>query len=115
MDLMLAIDDRGHLACTLVDRTDTATVLAAAPDDATADLQAAIADAVESGYGECIWPLTDGEYRWLFRRNGDTTDVVVMWSSGVITGYEHVFRSQMDVRALEARVDEELRRLRTTK
>lgn len=115
MDIMLTIDEDGHLECTLVDRDDTATIRAADPHGATADLEAALADAAEGGYGECLWPLTDGAYKWLFRRHDDTTDVVVIWSSGVITGWEHVFRSEIATRRLEARVADELHQLRAAR
>lgn len=109
---MLERDAAGHLSCTLVDRNDTATIVAPEALDAAQDLEAALADARDAGYGECVWPLTDGEYKWLFRRTGDRTDVVVLWSGGVVTGWQHVFRSDADAADLHRRVAEELGRLR---
>ena len=112
MDLILERDPEGHLSCTLVDRDETATIVAPAALEAAADLEAAVADARESGYGECVWPLTDGEYKWLFRRSADRTDIVVLWSGGVVTGWQHVFRSEADAADLERRVAEEVARVR---
>ena len=40
------------------------------------------------------------------------TDVVVLWSAGVVTGWQHVFRSEADATELEARVRHELARVR---
>ncbi len=105
----------GHLACTLVDEDATAMVVAADPIEAASDLESALADAREHGYGECVWQLTDGEYKWLFRRAGDRTDVVVMWSAGVVTGWQHVFRSETDATELEARIAQELARIRESR
>ncbi len=112
MDLMLERDAAGHLRCTLVDRDETATLVAPAAADAVDGLEAALADARSGGYGECTWLLTDGEYKWLFRRSADRTDVVVLWSAGVVTGWQHVFRSQIDAADLDRRVAEELARVR---
>ncbi len=105
-------DAAGHLACTLVDRETTATLLAPDPAAAAEELEAALADARDGGYGECVWQLTDGEYRWLFRRREDRTEVVVLWSSGTLTGWQHVFRSDMDARELERRAAVTLDRVR---
>lgn len=111
MDLMLQIDGKGHLVCTLVDGADTATVVAADPADAAQDLEAALADARESGYGECVWPLTDGEYKWMFRRESGRLEVVVLWSSGTLTGWEHVFRSSDDAAELDRQIGDAVRRI----
>lgn len=106
-------DSAGRLACTVVDRVETATIVAADLDGAAGDLEAALADARETGYGECVWQLTDGEYKWMFRRADGRTDVVVLWSAGVVTGWQHVFRSEADADALERRMRQELTRVRT--
>ena len=112
MDVLMERDAAGHLGCTLVDREATATLVAADLADAAEDLEAALADARDGGYGECVWQLTDGEYKWLFRRTGNRTDVVVLWSAGVVTGWQHVFRSETDAAELDARVAQELARVR---
>jgi hypothetical protein len=112
VDLMLDVNADGRLVCTLVEGDATATLIVPGAADAAADLDAALADARDGGYGECVWPLTDGEYKWLFRRNGDRTEVVVLWSSGVVTGWEHVFRSDADAHGLEQSVRAGLGRVR---
>lgn len=108
---MLALDAAGHLVCTLVDRDATATILVPNALDAARDLEAALADARDGGYGECVWQLTDGEYKWLFRRAGDRTEVVVLWSSGTLTGWQHTFRSEAGAADLDQRVAAEIQRL----
>ena len=105
-------DAAGRLACTLVDRVETATVVAPDLIDAAADLEAALADARDTGCGECLWQLTDGDYKWLFRRSGGRTDLVVLWSAGVVTGWQHVFRTETDAADLDRRVQAELARVR---
>ena len=112
MDVLSERDAAGHLACTLIDRDATATVVAADVLDAAEDLEGALADARDAGYGECVWQLTDGDFKWLFRRSGPLTDVVVLWSAGVVTGWQHVFRSETDAADLDRRVGEELARVR---
>ena len=32
----------------------------------------------------------------MFRRHGDRLTLVVLWSSGTLTGWQHVFRSECD-------------------
>jgi hypothetical protein len=112
VDVLLERDAAGHLACTLVDRDATATVIAPDFDDAAADLEAALADARDRDYAECVWQLADGEYKWLFRRSGDRIDVALVWSAGVVTGWQHVFRGATDASEFEARVLGQLARLR---
>lgn len=112
MDVLMERNGAGHLACTLVDRDATAVVAAADLTGAAEDLEAALADARELGYGECVWQLTDGDFKWLFRRESGRTDVVVLWSAGVVTGWQHVFRSETDAAELDRRINEELARVR---
>jgi hypothetical protein len=99
MDLAFS-NESGHLVCTLVDGPATARVSAAFPSEAAADLADAVRQAAECGIAECFWPEHGGEYRWMFRRHGDSVDVAVMWCSGVITGWQHVFRAECGLSAL---------------
>jgi hypothetical protein len=47
--------------------------------------------------GECFWKEGGGEYRWVFRRDGESVRVAVLWSAGVMTGWEHVFWAECPV------------------
>ncbi len=113
MDFMIEVDEEGRLACTLVDDAATVTLVAPDPRSAADDLDAALADARESGYGECVWQLTDGDYKWLFRRHDERTEVVVLWSSGTLTGWQHVFRSDIDASELDRHAAEALEWVRS--
>lgn len=98
----------GRFICTLVDESCTATVTASNVPEAGAALTAALDDARETGYGECFWSEQGGDYRWMFRRQGVRVDVAVLWSTGVITGWAHVFRSEADFDWLDGRIRSEL-------
>jgi hypothetical protein len=50
----------------------------------------ALADLDEKGIGECFWPHECGEYRWIFRNAPGGVEVVVLWSTGTLTGWEAV-------------------------
>jgi len=108
MDLLIERDLAGRFICTLVDEACTATVTASNVPEAGAALTTALDDARANGYGECFWSEQGGDYRWMFRRRDARVDVAVLWSTGVITGWEHVFRSEADFDWLEGRVRSEL-------
>lgn len=65
-----------------------------------ADLKEAVESAVAHGFGECFWQEAAGEYRWLFRRDGTAMRVAVLWSIGVVTGWEHYFWAECDAAEL---------------
>lgn len=94
MDLLFDTDEN-HIVCTLTDGANVATVTASNPEAADA-LQGALDEARETGFGECLWIEAGGEYRWMFRRNDDRLIVVVLWSAGTLTGWQHVFRTDTD-------------------
>jgi len=112
MHLALDIDDFGRLTCTVSDSRCEATVTAGDPGQATADLLDAVEDVVSGDCGECYWPDTTSEHRWLFRRNGDKVQVVVLRSAGVMTGWEHVFWTAYDLQSLVAEVKAARERMR---
>lgn len=99
MDLAFRTDS-GRLICELIDGTSQATVTAAGAAGAAADFAAAVREARDHDVAECFWHEVGGDYRWIFCRHGDTFDVAVMWCSGVITGWQHVFRAECPVRWL---------------
>ena len=60
------------------------------------DLRQAVASAVSHGCGECFWHEAAGDYRWLFRREGSTMRIVILWSIGTLTGWENRFWAECD-------------------
>ena len=107
MDLSLDIDDGGRFVATLTD-DDLRARVTAANVNAADDLLAAIEDARETGLGECFWEEQAGEYRWMLRANRDDVTLVVLWSAGVVTGWEHVFRATCTLDWLAGRIRESL-------
>lgn len=67
-------------------------------------------EVVESaeGYAECFWGEPTGQYWWLFNREGRRLEVVVLWSRGAVTGWQHVFRAADEVGYFVERVREEM-------
>lgn len=96
MDVTAGIDEFGRLICTV--RSDGASVVvtAAHAGEARTELLEAIGEAETSGYAECLWPEATGEYRWMFRRADDRLTVVALWSSGTLTGWQHVLHTETD-------------------
>ena len=90
-DLELHLDEHGRVIARLEKGRAQATVTSSAAAEAIADLAAAFEDTVRDGCGECYWPEGGGDYRWLFRRNGERVAVVVLWCANPVTGWEHVF------------------------
>jgi hypothetical protein len=96
MMISLSIDASGRYVCELVEADEHATVTASNVPEAGDDLLAALEDARDNGLGESLWVEPGGEYRWMFKRDGSRLTVAVMWCSGTVTGWQHVFRSECD-------------------
>ncbi len=111
MNLSLSIDSFGRLVCDIEDDGERAVVTAADASYGVTQLMAAIDDAQESGYGECIWPEGGGEYRWMLRRDGNALTIVLLWSRGTLTGWQHVLRTETRFEAFCARIRESVARL----
>ena len=91
MTFSFATDQFDRLTCSL-DRDDIHAVATASNRVAALDdMITAIASVEANGMGECFWLEAAGEYRWVFRREGEDVRVAVLWSAGVMTGWEHVF------------------------
>ena len=101
MDLAFSFDESGRLVCDLLDGQIVTTATAANIPDATLDFIHAVDSLRDNVLAECLWEEQGGTYRWLFCRKGDVVDVAVMWCAGVITGWQHVFRADCDLRVLE--------------
>ena len=91
MTVHFATDEFDRLTCQLERGAIKATATASNRRDAQSDMEKALASLEQGGLGECFWQEAAGEYRWVFRREGENVRVAVLWSAGVMTGWEHVF------------------------
>src|SRR5512133_1084838 len=92
MQLAISRDPSGRISCAIDDAGNRAVVTGGDAVNASLELLAAIQDAEDSEYGDCLWQEATGDFKWMLRRNGETLTVAVMWSSGVVTGWQHVIR-----------------------
>jgi hypothetical protein len=97
MDCSFHFDRFGRLISVLRDENGSATISASDPAEAIASLAGALREASLTGTAECRWKEHDGEYRWMFRAHGGRMRIVVLWSSGTLTGWEHVLWSECRV------------------
>jgi hypothetical protein len=63
------------------------------PEQASAGLLAALESARKDGFGECQWLEPTGQYWWMLKREDERLEVVIMYSAGVVPGWQHVFRA----------------------
>jgi len=110
MRISLRVDELDRLICTVEDGTAPVTVTASDPD-AGAHLVAAIEEAAGGGVGDCFWEEGGGEYRWMLRREGDKLRLVVLWSSGTLTGWDTVLWRECDFEEFRRQVKAETARL----
>jgi hypothetical protein len=78
------------------------------PEQAAAHLLAALESARQEGYGECLWLEPTGQYWWALKREDERLEVVVMYSAGVVPGWQHVFRAEDEMNYLQELVHSEL-------
>jgi hypothetical protein len=90
MNLSIRHDDFGRLVCAIEAEGREALVTGSDAATAARDLLAALDDVTVTGYGECRWLEAAGEYRWMLRRHSQALTVAVLWSSGTVTGWQHV-------------------------
>lgn len=100
------------MACSIADQRHDANFVAPVAAEAIDDLSSAIDGLEKTGHGEAFWHQATGEYRWLFRREGDSDRVriCVLRSIGTLTGWENVFWSEDDVAPLVSTVRSEIDR-----
>lgn len=96
MNISMTRDSYGRIVCAIQDEGNKAVVTAADAVTGSLELLAAIQDAAESEYGECLWQEATGEYKWMLRRHDRTLTVALMWSSGTLTGWSHVLRAETE-------------------
>jgi hypothetical protein len=112
MRFSLGRDDFGRLECRIGDAQEEHSVYAAEAEAALADLAAALGDLEISGAGECIWLISSGEYRWVFRRQGEMVRLAVMFLHSVAVGYQHVYWGEHPADEVLERCRAEIRRFR---
>jgi hypothetical protein len=110
VQVALCTDQFGRLSCDLVDDETAAVVTASDTEQAKAALVAALDRVRETGLSECFWHERLGEYRWVFRREDDLVRVAVLWSTGTLTGWEHVFWTECDLESFVSALRTELTR-----
>lgn len=92
MQFAMSRDGGGRIRCTIDEAGNHAVVTGGDAVNASLELLAAVQDVEDSDYGDCLWQEAAGDFKWMLRRNGDVVTVAVMWSSGVVTGWQHVIR-----------------------
>jgi len=97
MQVELTCDSRGRVVGSIAHNGAHATVTSCNATGALGDLQQAVEDALSGGLGECFWPEGGGDYRWLFRREQGIMRVVILWSIGTVTGWEHRFWAECPI------------------
>ena len=108
MNVVIERPDSRRLIARLREGDVTTEVVTWQPAQSAADLLAAVDAAELDGYGECFWPEPTGQYWWMLKRVDRRLEVAVMWSSGVGTGWQHVFRADDEVGYFKERLGEEL-------
>jgi len=112
MRFSLGKDDFGRLECRIGDEQEEHSVYAAEPEAALNDLWAALDDLETSGAGECVWLVSSGEYRWVFRREGERARLAVMYLHSVAVGYQHVYWGEHPLGEVLSQCRAEIRRFR---
>lgn len=97
-----------RLVACLRDGAVETTVSGCSPREAGAALSDAIETAQRDGFGQCHWFEATGQYWWIVRHDSGETEVVVLWSSGAATGWQHVFRATDDGGSLGRQVLDQL-------
>ena len=104
MKLKFEEGEFGRLLCRLDDGGSDAVATASNAAEAAAEILAAIDSVEANGLGECFWKEAAGEYRWVFRRQGANVRVAVLWTVGVMTGWEHVYWAECPLEELTSAV-----------
>jgi len=93
MHIVIERPDARRLVAHLREGDVTADVTGWQPEQASADLLAALDSARANGFGECQWLEPTGQYWWMLKREDERLELVIMHSAGVVPGWQHVFRA----------------------
>lgn len=105
MQVTLQSDSLGRVVGTIEHNGAQATVTGWDAGAAITEFQLAVESAVTNHHGECFWQEATGVYRWLFRREGGKMRVVILWSMGTLTGWEHRFWAECDMEEFREAMD----------
>src|SRR5689334_22515012 len=93
MNLEFELEPHDALTVRLRDGHDATTVSVPNARAGIDSLARTLGQAIANGYGECFWPSLDGgHYWWMLKTDQGTLEVVLMWSRGGASGWQHVFR-----------------------
>jgi hypothetical protein len=106
-------DEFGRLVCALDSAGSRTAIVATDARQAALDLLAAVDAAEIQGCGDCYWRQPAGEYRWLLRRDGPRLRLAILWMTGVLTGWEHVYQGESGFEEFVRDVRSQLRRFQT--
>jgi hypothetical protein len=110
MRIVLERPDARRLVAHLREGEKTVEVTGWQPEQASAGLLAALEAARRDGFGECQWLEPTGQYWWMLKREHERLEVVVMYSAGVVPGWQHVFRAVDEMNYFHDLVRAELER-----
>jgi hypothetical protein len=112
MDVQLTLEPHDELVVRLRDGAIETSVSVPQSRPGAESLVRALESALATGHGECFWPCTTGgQYWWMFKRDADALEVIVMWTRGGASLWEHVFRATDSVDWVRGRIAHELDRL----
>lgn len=114
MDVSFATDTFGRVVCDIAADGEHAIVTSSDGAPAAQVLLNALEAARDDGYGECVWHEGNGEYWWILRRDGVDLTVVLLWSRGTLTGWQHLLRSTVPFEEFAAAIQQGLARLSFT-
>jgi hypothetical protein len=112
MNIHLALEPHDTLLIRLQEGTHETTISAYPARGGALVLRRTLASAIDEGYGECYWPApTGGQYWIIFKRDAEVLELMIMWTRGGASSWEHVFRSTDAASWIADRLDSELARL----
>jgi hypothetical protein len=112
MHLSLSVEPHDTLVVHLHEGAEQTTVSVHPPGAGATSLLRALDHALADGYGECFWPGSPGgQYWWVFKRDGESMEVIAMWTRGGASLWEHVFRATDAAAWIEQQVTSEIDRL----
>jgi hypothetical protein len=97
MNFIIELATPQRIVGRLRDGTLETEVSAWGAERAAQALVTALEAARDEGFGQCFWPEMTGQYWWMCRREGRRLEVVVLWSSGAGTGWQHVYRATDEI------------------
>lgn len=112
MNLRLSIEPHDTLVVHLQEGKEKGTVAVHPSRAGATSLLRAVDAALTEGYGECFWPgAPGGQHWWIFKRDGESMEVIAMWTRGGASLWEHVFRATDSAGFVEEQLTSEIDRL----